>query len=347
MSQVVKFPTDDEAIRREATSWIAKLDSSELDDKEQQALNEWVARSPQHKATLVRLSKVWDRMSDAGEKLRDESPYVAREPHNTQKVGFYVTHNVYKVAATFVLFLLIPMFMYFSGQDFKGGNANVYTTAIGEQQTISLRDGSEIVLNTDSQVNVDFSGNERLLRLVKGEAIFDVAPNKSRPFTVQTASGDVQALGTSFSVRVEQNVVNVVVSHGTVRVRVNEAADQQSSAEQGIENVAEVIVTKGDKVVFDKQRVESVIRQTDDELDRSLYWRKGFLAFDDEPLSEVVKEVARYTNLDIEIGDDELKNLRVGGYYPIDNLETVFTSLEFNLGLKVQKIGDRYVIKQA
>ncbi|MEP1385008.1 MAG: FecR domain-containing protein, partial [Paraglaciecola sp.] len=107
-----------------------------------------------------------------------------------------------------------------------------------------------------------------------------------------------------------------------------------------------VVVGAGKRVVIENNLVESVIDETTDDLDRHLYWRKGYLAFKDQSLNQVVAEVSRYATFNIVISEPSIGDMRVGGYYPIDNLETVFSSFEINLGLVVEKHNDNtYYIK--
>ena len=103
-----------------------------------------------------------------------------------------------------------------------------YATDIGEQQTVRLSDGSEIRLNTNTLVEVNYLDGNRNIHLYKGEAHFDVAHDPEKPFTVKARKGEIRALGTVFSVRVKNNRVNVIVEEGTVRIRANENVIQSA-----------------------------------------------------------------------------------------------------------------------
>src|SRR5262249_32846254 len=91
-----------------------------------------------------------------------------------------------------------------------------YAPAIGHHQTITLPDGSAVQLNTDSQVQVAYDGEHRRLRLLRGEALFTVAPDPGKPFEVQAANSLTRAIGTAFSVHLEGRQVDVTVTQGTV-----------------------------------------------------------------------------------------------------------------------------------
>jgi|TARA_R110002012_G_scaffold114559_4_gene261346 transmembrane sensor len=342
MTQVVKFPNDKERVKREASEWIARMERGELTASDKTELNAWLAISPEHEKQLKRLAQLWDKMSEIGQR----SSHQQRTTEKEKKRSFFgqkFAELSYKTAAFAALVLAIPIIFYLQGSLENASKNDQYFTKIGEQKSIILTDGSELLLNTNSIVEVNYTRKQRNITLFQGEANFDVAPDKSRPFTVKAGTGDVRALGTNFSVRLEGNSVNVLVSHGTVRVRANDNIDATHHANNPAhQDKNQVIVSAGNNVVFDDIEVESVEQESDKSIAKKLYWRKGFLSFDDEPLSDVVAELSRYTKLNIVIADKSIQAMKVGGFYPIDNLETVFTTLELNLGLNVKKMSGGY-----
>ncbi|MEP4891942.1 MAG: FecR domain-containing protein [Aliiglaciecola sp.] len=341
MTGVVDFPKNLETIKREASEWIARMETGELSEDEQVELKHWVATSPEHKKQLQRLTQLWDSMSDIGERQRSASS--ASKASKAGGLGLNFNIFSYKTLSYFVLILVLPVLVYFHNlSEFRSLNGQ-YATKIGQQKIITLTDGSEILLNTNSIVEVLYSRDQRNIHLLQGEANFKVAADKSKPFTVKAGLGDVMALGTSFSVRLDGNKVKVLVSHGTVRIRAQDNEGHLPSAiKKPLTRNNEVIATAGNNVVFDEAEVESVVQENNESLSNQLSWKKGFLAFDNEPLSAVVEEVSRYTSKKIIILDDDIQQLKVGGYYPISNLESVFSSLELNLGLVIKRVDDEY-----
>ena len=351
MTQVVNFPSTEDSVNRTAALWVAKMDSGELDADEQRALNEWIALDPAHKAELIRLAKLWDKMSDIGHREAGRESVSENSPATTMKRSRF-REFVLKTAACIAIVLLIPFVLYVRESASALSTNGHFLTEVGQQRNIELADGSEVFLNTNTVIDVDYTLERRVINLLKGEANFDVAPDKTRPFVVKVKNGDVQALGTSFSVRVVNDQVNVLVSHGTVRVNASENAPDATSPQSinpPIQTRTSGVVGAGKQVIFNEKAVDSVTQQDEVSLAQKLYWKKGFLAFDDESLSSVVEEVSRYTQYNIVIADPDIRTLRVGGFYPIDNLETVFTSLEMNLGLRVKKVGENayYIMKSS
>ena len=354
MPEVVNFPNTVAEIRAQASEWIAKMQSGPLSDVEQAELKVWVAQSRTHEVELKTMAENWDRLHSLGKKHSatfSESSNTEYERKNTNTWSKFAL----KTAAVISFLALIPLvYMLSINPNSKFDTNGVFVTKIGAQKTINLSDGSVVFLNTNSELRVNYNEDSRNLTLIRGEASFDVAKDKLHPFVVKAGNGDVQALGTSFAVRLNGEKVDVLVSHGTVRVRASDTntngKDERPEKQKVEVSNAEqsVIARAGNRVVFEKRKVESVTVEAQETLDRELYWRKGFLDFNQIPLAQVVSEVARYTDYKIVISDPTLEHLKVGGYYPIDNIETIFETLEMNFNLEVTELdGNKFLIKKS
>lgn len=179
------------------------------------------------------------------------------------------------------------------------------------------------------------------MRLVKGEALFEVAKNAERPFLVNAAASTVRAVGTRFSVRLQQDNVEVVVSEGKVIVTRSIAEPGASGSDKEVS----VLVQK-QAVTINEHLTEPVTIQTVDteELGRRLSWTTGMLEFDGEPLERVVEEVGRYTPLTITIADPDLRQIRVGGRFRVGETKALFDVIEAGFGAKVTYQGNGVVI---
>ena len=107
-------------------------------------------------------------------------------------------------------------------------DVELYRTQVGERRVIALKDGSHVHLNTGSTIEVALKKDRRLVRLVKGEAMFEVAHDRQRPFLVDAGSAQMRAVGTAFNVRIRENIVELTVTEGSVAV-----ADQQVRTNTG------------------------------------------------------------------------------------------------------------------
>jgi len=354
MPEIVNFPNTLAEIREQASEWVAKMQSGPLSDDEQAELKAWVAQSRTHEVELKIMAENWDRLHTIGKKhsaVFSELPNSECDRESTNTWSKFVL----KAAAAISFLALIPLVYFLSfNPNSKFETNGVFVTKIGAQKTINLSDGSVVFLNTNSELLVNYNEDSRNLTLLKGEASFDVAKDKLHPFVVKAGNGDVQALGTSFAVRLNGEKVDVLVSHGTVRVRASDSnstskEDRPAKPKEETSNAEESVIARaGNRVVFEKRKVESVTVEAQETLDRELYWKKGFLDFNQIPLAQVVSEVARYTDYKIVISDSTLEHLKVGGYYPIDNIETIFETLEMNFNLEVTELDDNtFVIKKS
>jgi transmembrane sensor len=166
------------------------------------------------------------------------------------------------------------------------------STRIGEVREVLLEDGSIVTLNTNSEISVKYSNELRQIHLQRGEALFDVAKNKTRPFIVLAGDTQVRAVGTSFSVSMlPQHPIQVLVKEGVVELK---RAD----------NVARVVPVRvtanmralsspSDRIVAESMPQEHV--------KRDLMWRYGQIAFDNETLSDAADEFARYNQVRIVV----------------------------------------------
>ncbi|WP_375203511.1 FecR family protein [Hyphococcus sp.] len=347
MSSVIKI-VDRQTVDAVAASWLAQLDGGDLSPADMAAFREWLNRSPEHRETLARMARVWSGL-DAVIEARLEKAFAEAETQSPRPAGIasalarlYPARTSFAAAAS--LFLLV-FSVFVVAVDPFGFSASsqkvVYSAAIGEQKEMRLEDGTIVRLNTGSSLEVDYSDEERSVRLLEGEAWFDVAHNAKRPFVVYAGDGAVRAVGTSFAVRKRENVVDVTVTSGRV---VLSNLKRRADAEPSPYPLATLEV--GHQASFD-ERVESVESLDSEEIDRKLSWRNGYLRFDGEPLSEVVDEISRYTMVTIVIDDPTLQDLRIGGYFQTGDVNTMLDILRQSFGVEHEWNGEEEVILAA
>jgi transmembrane sensor len=184
------------------------------------------------------------------------------------------------------------------------------STQLGERSFLVLADGSKVTLNTASAVRADYSGRDRRLTLLRGEAFFDVAKDPTRPFVVTAGSRQVIAVGTAFNVRLQDRGVRVTLVEGKVRVIKSRPADSGT----GVLDPTGPAVTlvAGSALVTNANGAEHVERL---DADRATSWRKGKLVFEGERLADVVAEMNRYSRETLEIADPTLKDRKVSGVF--------------------------------
>jgi len=190
-------------------------------------------------------------------------------------------------------------------------SAPVYHTAVGERSTVTLPDGSVVTLNTDTVLRVAFTDEARGVRLIRGQALFDVAHGKRTPFEVYAGDRVVTAVGTLFDVRLQGEAVKVALVEGRVRVR--RRAPAAAAAPR-----MEVSLSPGE--MLEARRAEPMhVRNVD--VARETSWRSGMLVFDETPLGEAVAELNRYSRQRLVLEDAALAEFHVSGGFKTGDMD--------------------------
>ena len=220
-----------------------------------------------------------------------------------------------------------------------------YATAIGEQRSVVLPDGSQIRMNTASSVDVSYNHGVRLIHLAGGEAWFKVAHNKARPFIVYAGKYAVKAVGTAFSVRVRDDGIDLTITDGRIEVAsLKQRIPPQASLDPDMINeaVSRVPLTAGQHAVFN-EGIELAQRVEPAQMEKMLSWRDGMLIFDNDTLEDVVAEISRYTPVKIVISDSDIRDMRFGGYFHANDVPSILATLEEGFGIHVEKINNNLI----
>ncbi|MFL2771766.1 MAG: FecR family protein [Rhodospirillaceae bacterium] len=338
--KIVTFP-DTEVLDAEAATWIVRLDVDSASDRDRAAFEAWCTQSRQHQEAADRAAQTWAN-SDMLASLKGRKANSMAQPTLLERFGFEVRHRIAVLgsaaAVAVVLILGQPFFLP------RTDVPQIHRTVIGTQKTVLLTDGSELQLNTDSEIEVVLTKESRNVRLQRGEVHFTVAVEKKRPFSVYVDNRVITAVGTAFSVYRREKNIEVTVTEGDVRLYVL-PENPRPEANVGGETFNDLLVglTAGENAIV-SDTIEKVTTISPPEMNRKLAWRQGLLAFAGEPLAAVVSEVSRYTDIQIVIQDPALKELRFGGFLKVGNVDTLFNALEQSFGVKVEREGMERVI---
>lgn len=339
----IKAPTGGEAIALEAASWLAQLDAGRLSASDRMALAEWVSRSPAHALELQNAAQLWQGVDMTFNALitPDEQPSVWK------LFKSWVSVRPAQFGAACVLAIAVcalPVMINLSGsaptQIERVDTPQIYSVAKGELLVQTLPDGSVMHVNTDTQVEVDYTPNLRTLRLIKGEAYFDVAHNPDRPFEVYAGGNRVQAVGTAFVVSLLQDNVDVIVTDGKVRV------DQLSVSEGVVNPVVEqakrtVYVPSGHRAEVKPDSYEVAVIEPAI-IDKQMAWQQGQLIFSGDRLEDVTVQVQRYSDLKIVISDPSLRDMPVSGTFSTKDIGPILKAIEY-YGLDAEYVNDNLV----
>lgn len=299
-----------DALSEEAARWFVLLQGG-ASAGERAAFERWLDE-PAHAVAYTRIEATWERT----ERLKAAS-IMESGAVRTRRTGALVTRRA--AAAALVAGLAG------GGAWMWSRRAPTYVTAVGERKSVRLADGSTVHLNTASRLAVDFTEARRDVKLLEGEALFEVAKDKARPFVVSAGSAQVRAVGTAFNVRLRKDVVEVTVTEGVVAVT-DRSAPRASASEPPRH------VSAGRGAVVGPGAIEEVALDGDT-LARRTSWRNGVLEFRGETLQQAVDEFNRYRQTRIVIGDPSIASMRVGGTFETNESEKFLGALA---GLKVK-----------
>lgn len=278
-----------EQVYDEAAYWAARVDAGVLPAEDQAIFEQWLAADTRHYGAYAQACALLTP-------IKKPAPMRLVEPAPPPRRRFLIGGGI--AAALLAAMGVRNYSKWFLGED-------RYRTQIGEMKVIPLSDGSVVTLNTNSEIAVRYTASQRLIELVHGEALFDVAKNKLRPFIVQTGTALVRAVGTSFSVKVlPDQPVQVLVREGIVEVK-----------RPGVPVAPVVLVAMNSRAIAPQDAPITAKPVETSEVGRELAWRVGRLAFHGETLAQAAAEFARYSDARIEIDDPDVANQKVTGLF--------------------------------
>jgi transmembrane sensor len=202
-----------------------------------------------------------------------------------------------------------------------------HTTAGNERSTITLSDGSIVTLNRDTTLEVAFTPSQRRVRITRGQAFFEVAKNPNRPFVVAVADRTVTAVGTEFDVRLDPDRIEVILVEGKVAID----HTNPSILERLKIRKARLELRPGEELVA---ALGEPVAITDIDARRSTSWRQGWVTFENESVIDVVKEFNRYSDRQIDVPDDAVRNLRLSGVFRVGQPDRFVATVQELLPVK-------------
>lgn len=303
--------------RAEAALWIVRTEGRDRDAATADPLDRWLETDPGNAAAYAETLTVWDELGYILPDWRRDAPPPASAVKPRRRLV---------QAAVFACTILACVL----GWSWLS-SPSVYRTAIGEQRVVMLADGTKVTLNTDTELSFARPGKERRLVMRRGEALFNVAHDPSRPFIVEVAGRYVRALGTSFVVRKDQDRVDVVLLSGRVQV----------GAIAGGGDAVQLV--PGQRYRQTGTGVPVLDRPA---LDVVTAWRDGELMLDNTPLRDAVAEMNRYRTKPIVLQGAGLGSLRLDGVFRTAESEGFARTVGMIYGLNVSDRSDGLVIAE-
>lgn len=316
------------------TDWFAKLRSEKINREVDTDFCSWLEEKPENEQEYERCELIWELSEELAEAEEMQS-YIEEcdaliesrresvKSRQSNKLIAWLTKPVATAAAVAVVGIATAMLTFLLMPE-------SYETAIGEQRLVRLSDGSTVNLNTNTEIIVDYGDKVRRIKLERGEALFSVAHNPSRPFDVVAGNGVTRAIGTSFNVALEKDKVTISVLEGVVEVDADLTQVEDNEPLPRLDRGKAINYWRSGAIaevyVADLKRIES--------------WREGKLNFDATRLADVILEHNKYTTNRIVIGDDRLEEVLISGVFRINDTEALLFALEQTFGIRALSRGN-------
>lgn len=300
---------------------LAKYFSDNATEIEAQQLVEWKSASAENRAEFDRFEKIWKNSKKAPSFNTEKAWKAVQSRINASETKIVSIKRrkdsvlKYAVAACVVLLFSVAGFYFFnSGQ--------IYSAQEG-MLAVALEDGTAIDINKNGEIKLssNFNDLERRVQL-KGEAFFDVAKNKEKPFVIETDLVQVSVLGTSFNVNENEDSVVVTVVSGVVEVSDNQSTNNKRK------------LLKGDRLVF-RNNNRTFKKLAFDE--NALAWKTRTIVFRRTYLKNVFKVVEATYGVEVELSNSSIENCQLTAQFEDQPLEVVLAVIESTFELKIEK----------
>ena len=325
IERVTPTPAQEQA----AFAWLSLL-HDQPSSGDQATFSHWLQADPAHAEAYAQAQVVWELSEGPARTLANEDAFALQGYLNAMNRSRRSSVRRWSGALAMAACLLLMISLGSGWQPMRWVDdlGADYVSGPGEVRTVTLADQSQVTLDADSAIAVDFSRGERHVQLRRGAGFFSVT-HTGEPFVVEAEKGRARVLGTQFEVRLQPHGAQVTVLSGRVGVTADKHAEQQ-------------ILTAGQQVAYGEGTAEK-LHAVDSEA--QLAWRQGWLNYYKAPLADVVQDLRRYYPGRIVLLDDELAARRVSGSFPSKDPQAVLSSLQGVMGFEQQAVGHLIILR--
>ncbi len=307
-------------VAEQAAEHFARSRSATLHQRRER--DAWLNEDPRHAEAYERFQRLWEHTG----RLADDPELKAIQAADMAALRRGRGFRPQRFMAVAATLLMLVGLGYAVLQFMQAPPPARYATALGERRTETLADGSQIVLNTDSSLEVSYSGGRRAIALLRGEAQFEVARDASRPFVVSIGEDTVTALGTRFQVRREPDSATITLLEGSVEVT---RGDEQH------------VLRPKERAIL-SARTGMAIASIDPE--SATGWLEGWLRFRGTPLAEVIMEANRYSKEKLRLGDPRLADVQISGNFHAGDNASIAEAASLILPVRAERNGSEIVL---
>jgi transmembrane sensor len=343
-NKAIPFSTDIERdpTHLAAADWFVRLQSTDVSIEETLAWQAWLNENPTNAQAFARIEEISQVLRDVPAPSAVSARQFARDRYDASvpikdwdQPDVRPPWMVIAVAATFAILTLTFLFWK------TPPAANTFSTAIGENRTVALSDGSTIALGADTYITVALSEKERNIELTKGEALFMVAKDAARPFKVHAGDATIVAVGTAFNVERDSDRAVVSVTEGRVVVEPVSHFLPVSVLHEFKPKLRSVHLVAGQQTTAGSAGIEEPTKMENSATD----WQTGHLAFHLQPLRYVLEDVNRYAQKPIVLASDDVGALVITGTVERENIPGWIKSLERAFDLQATEEADQITLR--
>jgi transmembrane sensor len=298
------------AIRAQAAVWVTDLHGPSRSPEVEAGLRRWLAEDPRHAQAFELATDAWQRSGDLTVH-RSEQGIASISSRSSSRTRVTRRRNPLALLGAAALALALAGTFFWLKDP-------ILSTGYAEQRTVDLPDGSQVTLNANSRLMVEYTSQVRQLTLTRGEVIFEVAKHQPRPFVVIAGTRKIVAVGTSFEVRREAALnadFTVTLIEGQVAV---EPLSMPNLAPTRTENRI-TLVSAGQRLHYGTKRADTLDAPP---IENVTAWQRGNLIFEDTSIRDAAQEFNRYAKRRLSVDSSVPADLRVGGVFRISDPES-------------------------
>lgn len=329
------------ALQEQAGYWVFKQHSPDWSPANERQLQAWLEQDASHRQEYARALKLWqglDHFTTASFPAR-KTAQALRARHLQRRRRAQAAR---RAAATGIIALIAAIGIN------ESLTTDSYRTKIGQRQIVTLVDGSEISLNTDTELQVKIAGRQRLVNLTHGEAFFTVTHDAESPFEVIATNARIRDIGTRFNVYAGADTAQVAVTEGEVEIIADPRLTQHRDLDHFISRVRSKLpfnsggsqpgtrVPAGQQLSYNRLGEMGGLSEAD--TGKITAWREGRLAFEMEPLKEVVAQISRYHPVKIQLAEDKIRQLKVTANFDSADLTLILKTLQAAFPIKAERL---------
>jgi len=320
---------------QEAARWQARLHAEDCSESDRLAFREWRQRQGEHASATELAQAVLAGVDQLARQSRLQA--LADEAFAQYAQPRVRESRRWLVPAAFAATVLLCVFaVWMTTQTFPIVQSIAYGTAASERRAVTLSDGSSIEMDAGTRLNVTMTAERRMVELQAGRAIFAVAHDAARPFSVDAGGSRTTALGTRFQVQRQDLQVVVTLTEGSVAV----TPDVDDDA--AVANAWQERLIPGEQLTIDQLTPGRDRKFVDAAIVTS--WTQGRHLFRATPLAEALEEVNRYAAKKVRLGDPALAELRVGGSFVAGDSEQIVAAFAAVLPVRIVQGGNNEII---